>query len=47
MTHYQLLEELKCESQTKNNGRARSWGTLLNLQHFEGVEGHAGVLGWD
>jgi hypothetical protein len=28
MTRSQLLEGLKCESQTENNGRIRSWGTL-------------------
>jgi len=43
----QLLEGLKCESQTENNKRAKSWGTLLGSQHFGGVEGHAGALGWD
>ncbi len=29
LTHSQLLEGLKCESQTKSNGRIRSRGTLL------------------
>ncbi len=38
MTHSQLLEGLKCESQTKNNGRAKSQGTFLDLQHYKRVE---------
>jgi hypothetical protein len=29
MTHPQLLEGLKGESQTENNRKVRSWGTLL------------------
>jgi hypothetical protein len=33
--------------QKKNNGRVMSWGTLLGLQHFRGVEGRAGTPGWD
>jgi hypothetical protein len=37
VTHSQLLEGLKCESQTENNGRVRSQGTLPSLQHFGGV----------
>ncbi len=37
MTHSQLLEGLKCESQTKNNGRARSRGTLPGSQHYRRV----------
>jgi len=45
--HSQFFEGLKCESQTENGGKTRSWGTLLSSQHFEGVEGHAGVPGWD
>jgi len=28
-----------------NNKKIRSWGMLLDLQHF-GVEGHVGALGW-
>ncbi len=35
MTHYQLFERLKCESQTENNGKVRSWGTLLSSHHFD------------
>jgi len=31
-----LLERLKCESETQNNERKTNWGTLFNLQHFEG-----------
>jgi hypothetical protein len=45
MTHSQLLEGLKCESQTENSGRTRSRGTFPNSQHW--VEGHARVPGWD
>jgi hypothetical protein len=41
----QLLEGLKCESQTENNERVKSWGTLPGSQHFRKVEGRAGVLG--
>ncbi len=47
VTHSQLLEGLKYESQTENNRRVRSGGTLLGSQHFEGVKGHAGAPGWD
>jgi hypothetical protein len=36
VTHSQLLEGLKCESQTENNERVRSRGTLLGSQHFGG-----------
>jgi len=39
VTHSQLLEGLKCESQTENNRKARSRGTFLGLQHFGRVEG--------
>jgi hypothetical protein len=47
MTRSQLLEGLKCESQTENNGRAKTRGTLLGSQHFGGVEGRAKAPGWD
>jgi hypothetical protein len=47
MTHPQLLEGLKCESQIENNERARSQGTLPSSQHYRGVEGHAEAPGWD
>jgi len=47
LTQSQLLEGFKCESWTKNNGRARSWGTFHGSQHFGKVEGHVGVPGWD
>jgi hypothetical protein len=47
MTHSQLLEGLKCESQTENNGRVRSWGTLSGSQHYTRVEGRVGAPGWD
>ncbi len=33
------LKDPKCESQTENNEKARSWCTLPGLQHFGGVEG--------
>jgi hypothetical protein len=47
MTHSQLLERLKCESQIENNRRVRNRGTFLGSQHFGGVEGHAGTPRWD
>jgi len=47
MNHSQLLEGLKCESQTEKNRRTRSRGTFPGLQHFGGVEGHVGAPGWD
>jgi hypothetical protein len=47
VTRSQFLEGLKCESQTKDNGKARSWSTLPSSQHFRGVEGCAGAPGWD
>jgi hypothetical protein len=46
MTHSKLLEGLKCESQTENNRRVRSRGTLPGSQHFGGVEGRAGAPEW-
>jgi hypothetical protein len=39
LTHSQLLEGLKCESQTENNERVKSRGTFPGSQHFGGVEG--------
>jgi hypothetical protein len=36
MTHSQLLEGLKCESQRENNERVRNRGTLQSSQHFKG-----------
>jgi hypothetical protein len=47
LTCSQLLEGFKCESQTENSGNTRSPGTLLGLQHYRGVEGHAGAPRWD
>jgi hypothetical protein len=47
VTHSQLLEGLKCESQIGNNERVRSQGMLPGSQHFKRVEGHAGASGWD
>jgi hypothetical protein len=47
MTHPQLLEGLKSESQTENNIKVRSRGTLPGSQHYRGVEGRAGASGWD
>ncbi len=47
LMHSQLLEGLKCESQTENSGRVKSRGTLPGLQHFGGVEGRARTSGWD
>jgi hypothetical protein len=43
----QLLEGLKCDSQTENNRKAKSWGTLPNSQHLKGVEGCARAPRWD
>ncbi len=45
--HSQLLEGLKCESQTKNNERVKSRGTLPGSQHFGRVKGRARAPGWD
>jgi hypothetical protein len=36
VTHPQLLEGLKCESQTENSGKARSRGTLPGLSLWRG-----------
>jgi hypothetical protein len=47
MTHSQLLEGPKSESQIEDNGKTRSRGMLLGLQHFRRVEGRAGAPGWD
>jgi len=47
MTRSQLLEGLKCESQTENNGRTKTQGMLPNSQHFGRVEGRARALRWD
>ncbi len=47
MMRSKLLEGLKCESQRKNNEKARSHGTLLGSQHCRGVEGCARALGQD
>ncbi len=34
VTHLQTLKKSKCKSQSENNGRKMSWGTLPNSQHF-------------
>jgi hypothetical protein len=47
LTHPQLLEGFKCESQIENKGRAKSWGTLLGSQHYRGLEGHVVASGWE
>jgi hypothetical protein len=47
LTHSQFLEGFKCESQIENSRRVRNRGTLPGSQHFEGVEGHARIPGWD
>jgi hypothetical protein len=39
LTHSQLLEGFKWESQIENIGRMKSRGTLLGSQHYRGVEG--------
>jgi hypothetical protein len=46
MMHPKLLDGLNYESKDEDNGRRRSWGALLGLQHFR-VEGHAGTSGWE
>jgi hypothetical protein len=33
--------------QIENNERVKNWGTFLSSQHFGGVEGRVGALGWD
>jgi hypothetical protein len=45
LTRSQLVEGPKYESQTENNGKARSRGTLFGSPHLKGVEGRAGALG--
>jgi hypothetical protein len=45
MMHSRLLEGLKCESQTDNNERIKSRGTLLGSQHYRRVEGRAKAPG--
>jgi len=47
VTHSQLLEGFKCESQIENNERIKSRGTLLGSQHFGRVEGRVEAPGWD
>jgi hypothetical protein len=47
MTHPQLLEGPKRESQTENIGRRRSRGMLPGSQHYRRVEGRARAPGWD
>ncbi len=47
LTHPQLLAGLKCESQTENSERTRSWSTFPSSQHYRGVEGCAGAPGGD
>jgi hypothetical protein len=47
VTHSQLLEGLKCESQTENSGIIKNQGTLVGLHHFERVKGRVEALGWD
>jgi hypothetical protein len=46
MMRSQLLEGFKCESQTENNRRARSRGTLLGSQHCREVKGRVGAPEW-
>ncbi len=47
VTRSQLLEGPKCESQTKNNVKAKSRGTLPGSQHQKGVEGRVRASRWD
>jgi hypothetical protein len=46
LTHSQLVEGFKRESQTKDNERIRNWGTFPNSQHYKGVEGRVGAPRW-
>jgi hypothetical protein len=46
MTHSQLLEGFKCESQTKNNGKTKNRAAPW-LAKLKGVEGCAGAPRWD
>jgi hypothetical protein len=39
-----LLERLKCEFKSENNGRKKIWGTLPSSQHFGG-KGRVRALG--
>jgi hypothetical protein len=39
MTHPQIPWIFKCETQSENNGRKRSWGMLPSLQHLWGKRG--------
>jgi hypothetical protein len=34
-----FLKKLKCKSESENSKRIKSWGTLLNSQHFGGKRG--------
>jgi len=47
VTWPQLLEGFKYESQIENNKKIRNQGTFHGSQHFAGVEGRVGALGWD
>jgi len=47
VTHSQLFEGFKCESQIENIGKVRNRGTFPDSLHFGGIEGHAGASGWD
>jgi len=46
MTHPYTLKRFKCEYESENNGKRRSWGMLLSSQHFRGVERCAGAPRW-
>jgi len=47
LTVPKLLDGLKCESKTENNGRTRNRGMFPSSQHFEGVKRRVGAPGWD
>jgi hypothetical protein len=47
LTHPQLFEGLKEESQVENNGKGEGVGARSLTRSTRGVEGRAGVLGLD
>jgi hypothetical protein len=36
MMHPHIVERFKCEFESENNGRRRSWVMFLGSQHFKG-----------
>jgi hypothetical protein len=47
MTHHQLLEGLKKESQVEESGRREGVGARSLIRSTRGVEGRAGTPGLD